>query len=242
MLVFGKRLYGRVLRCGEAYVATWFFHVWFIPLIPLGSAVVLRHLEGDQIQTLPTGLNLRSAAMAYLRGWSVFLLLHGLVTWADPGAEFGPYYGPAASLLALVGIVVGFFVLGRTDADTKARLETYARVFGHPVDLALLLAPDADGLARFLREELIANGRQTAVNYRVTYDPATQWGDIALDPSMTDPRFITHALCLARIERGQAQGAARAALDTLHDRIWTKLRALEAAYTQRAAQPIATAP
>ena len=40
MLVFGMRLYGRTHRCGESYVATWFFHIWFIPRLPLGSVVV----------------------------------------------------------------------------------------------------------------------------------------------------------------------------------------------------------
>ena len=40
MIVFGQRLYGKMMQCGEAYVATRFFHVWFIPLIPLQSMVV----------------------------------------------------------------------------------------------------------------------------------------------------------------------------------------------------------
>ncbi len=229
MLVFGKRLYGKVLRCGESHVATWFFHLWLVPLIPLGSVIVLR-TEGAATQVLKTRLHLPSLGLAYLRAWSVFFLLHGLLNWAEERPSNGEYYGPVVTLLAAVGVIVGFFVLGRTRADTRARLETYGRVFGHPVDLALL-GPEADGVATWLRQQLVASGRKVAVNYRVTYDPETQWGAIALDPSMNDARFLTHALCLARIERSKVKGAERASLDTLHDRIWERLRSLDAART-----------
>lgn len=238
MLVFGNRLYGKLLQCGESYVATWFFHVWFIPLFPLGSAVVLQPLEGNQVQTVKTSLQWRSVGLAYLRGWSVFLLLHGLLNWAENTPDDPSLYGPAVSALAVVLAVVGFFVLGRTDAATRARLELYREVFGYPVDLALL-GPAADAVATSVHERLVAFGRTTAMNYRVMYDPATQWGLIALDPSMTDRGFLVHAMALARIERGRAQGEARAALDTLHDQIWARLQGLHAAPAPAWAPPAA---
>ena len=48
------------------------------------------------------------------------------------------------------------------------------------------------------------------MNYRATYDPATQWGTLALDPSMRDVAYLTNALALARIEGSRASGAAKA--------------------------------
>lgn len=226
MLIFGKRLYGKVLACGPSHVATWFFHLWFIPLIPLGSVIVLEKLDGDRLRLLPTRLHWASLGLAYFRAWSVFFLLHGLFNLGDP--ENGAYYGAAVAIAAVVGIVVSFFVLGRTSADTRARLETYGRVFGHPIDLGLLRA-EGDGVRSWLREQLIASGRTIAMTYREMYDPATQWGAIALDPSMTDRNFLACALCLARAERATVAGAERAAFDTLHDRIWERLRALNSA-------------
>lgn len=228
MLVFGTRLYGKTLRCGESYVATWFFHLWFVPLLPLGSAVVLRPLEGNQVQTIKTSIQWRSLGLAYLRGWSVFLLLHGIFNWVEAVPEDPSLYGPVVSAAALVLLVISFFVLGRTSDETRARLETYGEVFGYPVDLALL-GGSADSLAAAIRERIVSFGRTTAMNYRAMYDPATQWGHIAMDPSMVDRGFLVHALCLARIERARVTGAARAELDALHERIWSKLRGLHAA-------------
>ena len=121
-----------------------------------------------------------------------------------------------------------FFVLGRPSATQRAQLETYARVFGHPVDLALLGAA-RDGLAAWLREQIVTTGQQYAVNYRATYDPATQWGALALDPSMRDVAYLTNALALARIEGSRASGAAKAELAQTHERIWARLQELEAA-------------
>ncbi|MFO0625960.1 MAG: hypothetical protein U0325_10125 [Polyangiales bacterium] len=238
MLVFGNRLYGKLLKCGESYVATWFFHVWFVPLIPLGSVVVLQHLDGNQVQTVKTSLQWRSLGLAYLRGWSVFLLLHGLLNWAEVTPEDPSLYGPVVSAVAVVLLVLGFAVLGRTDDATRARLEVYREVFGFPVDLALL-GPAADGVAAAVHERLVSFGRTTAMNYRVMYDPATQWGLIALDPSMTDRAFLVHAMCLARIERARAQGESRAALDTLHDQIWARLQGLHAPAATAWAPPAA---
>lgn len=225
MLVFGRRLYGRILHCEPSYVATWFLHVWFIPIIPVGSVVVLEPLDGGNLQIAKTRFNWRSAGVALLRGWSVFLLLHGLLSWAEADPEASALYGPIVSALALAGIVAGFFVVGRVSEETRARHDVYRAVFGYPVDLSLLVEC-AESLSASLRERLIASGRGTAMNYRATYDPATQWGEMALDPMMTDRDFLVHAMCLARVERGAARGEARDALDALHDRIWARLRSL----------------
>lgn len=224
MIIFGQRLYGKTLQCGEAYVATRFFHLWFIPIIPMGSSIVVRSLEDGQVESIRTPLHLPSIGLALLRGWSVFLLLHGLLNWmeADP---VSPWYGPAVSALAVIGLVLGFFVLGRTSALKRAQLETYALVFGHPVDLALL-GDAREHLAALLREQLVTTGRQYAVHYRATYDPATQWAALALDPAMRDRGYLTHALALARVEASRASGAAKAELAQTHDRIWAKLQEL----------------
>ncbi len=41
-VVYGTRLYGRVdMIPGLCYVATRFFHIFWIPIIPLGSQIVV---------------------------------------------------------------------------------------------------------------------------------------------------------------------------------------------------------
>lgn len=225
MLVFGRRLYGRILKCDESCVATWFLHVWFVPIIPAGSVLVLAPLPGDQLRVVKTDLNLRSIGVAYLRGWSVFLLLHGLFNIVEADPDGSALYGPAVAAVAVLGIILGFFVLGRTSDETRARHEVYRSVFGYPVDLALL-GPSGDAFAAALRERIAVLGRNTAASYRAMLDPVTRWGDIALDPMTTDREFLACAMSLARLERGRATGPARDAFDGLHDQIWARLRAL----------------
>ncbi len=224
MIVFGQRLYGKTLRCGDAYVATRFFHVWFIPLIPMGSSIVLRSLDGGLVESIRTPFHFPSVGLALLRGWSVVLLLHGLLNWMEPDPA-APYDGPVVSAVALVGLVLGLFVLGRTSKTKRAQLETYAQVFGHPIDLALL-GDAREQLANAIREQLVVHGCQYAVHYRATYDPATQWGALALDPAMRDRVYLTQALALARIEASRASGPAKAELTQTHDRIWARMQEL----------------
>lgn len=228
MIIFGHRLYGKTLRCGESYVATSFFHLWFVPVLPLGSVVVLRSLPGGHVEEIRTRFHWASAGLAVLRGWSAFLVLHGLFNWMEEAPTNGALYGPVATALGVVGLVLGFLVLGRTSPLKRAQLETYAQVFGHPVDLALIDAA-RQPLADALRERLVTTGRQYAIHYRATYDPSTQWGALALDPTMRSREFLTDALALARIEWSFAEGAARGELARTHDRIWEKLRESEPA-------------
>jgi hypothetical protein len=63
--VVGVRPYGKVHRVpGLFYVATNFFHIWFIPLFPTGSWLILD--DGSQ-RSASIGLSARSILFAYLR-------------------------------------------------------------------------------------------------------------------------------------------------------------------------------
>jgi hypothetical protein len=58
MIVFyGSRLYGRVDEApGLFHVATMFCHLWFLPLVPLRSYLVLRR-EGRAFERKPIPLS-----------------------------------------------------------------------------------------------------------------------------------------------------------------------------------------
>ena len=66
-IVFGTRPYGKCDVVPELfYVATWFFHVDFLPLIPTGSRLVLGH-SGNQYHVVNIPLSFKSILLAWAR-------------------------------------------------------------------------------------------------------------------------------------------------------------------------------
>lgn len=69
--VHGERMYGYVDRVpGLCYVATQFWHFNFIPVVPLGSYLIVEGTEGEQgMQGRRLGFNAKSLLLGYFRGW-----------------------------------------------------------------------------------------------------------------------------------------------------------------------------
>src|ERR1700761_815854 len=71
MIVFhGRRLYGRVDRADGSSIATLFFYIQFLPLIPLSSHLVLAE-QGKQTRAIPIPMQWRSVLAGYVRAWSI---------------------------------------------------------------------------------------------------------------------------------------------------------------------------
>lgn len=127
MLVFGTRHYGPVDRIeGVGRVLTRFIHIWFVPLVPIGSTFVVRETD-DGVQGIDVGLNLRSVLVAWTRtacvvggfGALSLGLLSGLTTAIDGGKagqkllQKGPKgvtYAEAFDVAGSLGFTVGAFV------------------------------------------------------------------------------------------------------------------------------------
>jgi hypothetical protein len=108
MSVFGWRYMGKIgIVPGLLHVATRFFHINFLPFIPLGSAIVLansthRMANGKEgILTVKIPFNWKSFLMAYWRGYlyvaffgsMALLALNQFI--AASGQKSGPLYPPA---------------------------------------------------------------------------------------------------------------------------------------------------
>ena len=66
-IVFGTRPYGKCDVVPELfYVATWFFHVDYMPLIPTGSRLILGQ-SGNQYQVVKIPLSFKSILLAWSR-------------------------------------------------------------------------------------------------------------------------------------------------------------------------------
>ena len=73
ILVWGSRIYGKTDEVpGMFYVGTKFGHLWFFPLIPLGSYLVLPDSKGEE-QATKLSFSFKSFALAWLRAASLVI-------------------------------------------------------------------------------------------------------------------------------------------------------------------------
>jgi hypothetical protein len=75
VIISGTRMAGKVdvvPRVG--YVSTRFFHLYYVPLIPLQSFLVFSE-DGDEINGVPLSLNIKSILVGWLRGLSWLALI-----------------------------------------------------------------------------------------------------------------------------------------------------------------------
>jgi hypothetical protein len=93
VIIFGQKLYGKVDHVpGLFYVSTRFFHLDYVPLIPLGSFIVMEGTEQDgNFKGMPVPLSGKSIFFGWLRAAlliaavvGVVLLILGAIELADP--------------------------------------------------------------------------------------------------------------------------------------------------------------
>jgi hypothetical protein len=105
----GGRWAGRVLRYRTTAVETFFFHIWFFPLFPIGSAAVkLDGIKGLNPQRLPVSMSLRSIVAAYLRLYAPLAGGAMLASWWGAWWWYSRWNGG----LGVAAITVGVTALG----------------------------------------------------------------------------------------------------------------------------------
>jgi hypothetical protein len=84
LVIWGTRHFGACDRIeGLGEVQTRFFHIWFVPLIPLGSTFVT-HEDGNHIHGFPVGFSVKSILLAWGRTAAVLTSL-GMVAMSGSG-------------------------------------------------------------------------------------------------------------------------------------------------------------
>src|SRR5438128_80911 len=79
LIVFGQKNYGKVDQVpGLFHVVTEFFHLYYVPVIPLKSYLMLDG-DGAAVHRAPIKLNLKSILMAWLRALFVAAFVIGLL-------------------------------------------------------------------------------------------------------------------------------------------------------------------
>ena len=149
MIVWGSGLYGKVDEVPRLFhVATNFGHLYYFPLIPLGTYVILSESEG-QFQGVKLPLSGKSIMLAWLRG----LLVIGAI--AAVFASFSQFQDDSsAGIACLVGAAAA---IGAVVYSKKARGINQAS-YERAVQLAELLHVSDE--ARLMIE--VAYGQMTA--------------------------------------------------------------------------------
>ncbi len=129
IVFFGKRPYGRVMSYRGERAETVFFHIQWLPLIPLRSRWISWD-HGSMKHGFDTRLNGPSVAAAYLRWWAPIVALACATTMGAPGA-------------ILAGTLIGLSIwswtwLGRSGPLAKRRSDMDRLAFGHACEPMLL--------------------------------------------------------------------------------------------------------
>jgi hypothetical protein len=242
IFVGGRRMMGRVEVLAGTFVTTQFLHVYYMPILPLRSHLVLECGPGPNgvRRSVPIRLHPTSVLAGYLRPWSVVgacLAFLGAIAAGPGGGQL--VLGFAGAALALVTLWT-CTKLGRLSPEAIAQRRAYAALTHESVDAALLCRT-----ADAFRSSLLANVAEgargmVAMTYRSSFNPEEDWMQVALDPTVQDRAFLQACFTLARIEWSRAEGASRVELAKQHKQIWEKLAAL--GDTRLASEPLRMKP
>jgi hypothetical protein len=241
IFIYGTHLYGKVDACNGAYRATRFVHLWYLPIFPVGSILVLGGAEPEVAQ-VATPFDTRSIFVGYMRPWSVVGGLASLVAFLSAlrtVVQTGLYEDAlraafwAIVLFACFALsIVAYAGIGKLGHEEQERRRVYARATGYAVDPA-----DLGDLLDVVRERLLGavlarTQGLGASGFRVAPDPATQWPEIALDPTMQDPMLLDAAFALSRVEWARAIGEERQRMTEVNRAIWARIRSATQVHAQ----------
>jgi hypothetical protein len=108
--VHGEHLYGQVDRvAGLFYVSTQFWHLNYVPIVPLRSYIVLDGSEdGDTFRGKKIPLQWKSVVIGYLRGWlgaaTMFTALYSAFVGTSFFIGHTEWYAIAAALAVAAGL------------------------------------------------------------------------------------------------------------------------------------------
>lgn len=206
ILVVGQRFAGSVERVGKTHVVTEFFHVMWLPVVPLRSLLLLDR-GGHQIP-----MHFGSVIAGYGRAWAPVVCL---LVWLCALPWIVDHFDGSAQLFvvlasALLGTCVAslpHFAIGRLSRPQRAARLAFAKFLGAPVD------PIASGASiPALREAALAKLEASSVaSYRSPTSSGRERASVLQAAlSSDDPEVLEAAVVLARIdEDGHGGGRPR---------------------------------
>jgi hypothetical protein len=239
VIVYGTRFYGKVKACGSSFLATQFFHIYYVPLFPIATQLILEENAGGSYKGMKSTFSVKSMLAAYLRVWGPIAVIvaiaigaSGVSDLADDGLAMAivGVFTAVVVVALLAGTIVGFAVVGKLSMDEKKKRAAYAMHLGYHVDPA-----DMGDARHAFRDGLLStiidrSRGLAAMGYRMNADPSVAWPHVALDPTHSDDALVTAAFTLARIDSSLALGPNKMQLEQLHDQLWQRISRSNAPY------------
>jgi hypothetical protein len=239
VIVYGTRFYGKVKACGSSFLGTQFVHLYYVPLIPIATHLILEENAGGSFKGIKSAFSVKSMLAAYMRVWgpiaviaAICIGVGALDDFGDDGlamAVVGMFTGVVV-LALLVGTILGFAVVGKLSMDEKRKRAAYAMHLGYyvdPADMGDARHAFRDGLLSTIIER---SRGLSAMGYRMNADPSVAWPHVALDPTHNDDALVTAAFTLARLDSSLAMGPQKMQLEQLHDQLWQRIARSNAPY------------
>ena len=134
MIVFGIRLFGKAeIVPGVFFIVTRFFHICFVPLIPMQSFIIFGEPDGEGDGAPLASLHWGSISMAYLRGLLfVGALVLAFMAWNKVETTHVPWSQVRPMLLMSLGCVAASFGSYRLARATAESVEALRKVDGVP--------------------------------------------------------------------------------------------------------------
>jgi hypothetical protein len=219
IVIFGQRYAGAVDRRGGQCAETQFFHVYYLPVIPLSSIWILdpETRVGHEIK-----LHGRSVLAAYTRSWSLVL---GLVAAIIATGISSIALGIVA--IALFGFGVAALVWqGRRSPEAEQRSDLNLHAFGTRCEPRHMTRPMVDGLRGRLeaRWAAMADGRTPGDVARFGAKSAERRTRSAAEGGVESPEIAVVAYGLLRITAATLTGAEAAEAEAQASRIVNDLR------------------
>lgn len=186
ILIWGKGLYGKVDEVpGLFYVATQFGHLWYIPLVPTGSYLVLGK-DGERWQGVKVSFSFKSFAIAWLRALGILaVLVCGLMT-AILATDNQPFAVPLIVAAVALAVVVATYVVKKITRPSYERAHALGELAGLNergrimLDLAYGVITDREA------EEAIANFDAIEAEAEQAANEARRQAQVALTQSSQD--------------------------------------------------------
>lgn len=238
VIIYGTRFYGKVKACGSSFLATQFVHIYYVPLIPMGTQLVLEENAGSY-KGIKSAFSLKSMFAAYMRVWGPIAVIAAIAIgvgalddFSDDGVAMAIVgtFTAVVVLALLAGTILGFAVVGKLSLDEKRKRAAYAMHLGYyvdPADMGDARHAFRDGLLSTIIER---SRGLAAMGYRMNADPSVAWPHVALDPTHNDDALITAAFTLSRIDSSLAVGPQKMQLEQLHDQLWQRISRSNAPY------------
>lgn len=244
VIVYGTRFYGKVNACGSSFLATQFFHIYYVPLIPIATQLILEENVGGSFKGIKSTFSVKSMLAAYLRVWGPIAVIVAIAIGIGALEDFGDdglamavvgAFTAVVVLAMLASTILGFAVMGKLSLDEKRKRGAYAMHLGYhvdPADMGDARHSFRDGLLSTIIER---SRGLAAMGYRMNADPSVAWPHVALDPTHSDDALVTAAFTLARIDASLAVGPHKMQMEQLHDQLWQRIARSNAPYLNVAA-------